>query len=52
MAQVEINNMSKLDLKNIGIQELHLLLHNMHVYHIATDKRKQVIDEINRREEE
>ena len=41
--------MSKLDLKDRDIQQLHWLLHTMNVYHVSMDKRQQVIDEINSR---
>ena len=37
-------------LKNLGIQELHLILHNMRIYGASDDKRKKVINEINKRE--
>ena len=50
MAQVEINNMR--DLTNTGIQELHLILHNMRIYGVSMEKRQIVIDEINKREKD
>lgn len=49
MAQVEINNMKE-RIKKLDLQNLHWLLHNMQVYNVSMDKRKQVIDEINKRE--
>ena len=39
-----------MELKDKGIQELHLLLHNMRVYGVSMKKRQSVIDEINKRE--
>ena len=38
------------DLTKIGIQELHLILHNMRIYGVSMKKRQIVIDEINKRE--
>jgi len=40
------------DLTKIGIQELHLILHNMRIYGVSNEKRKQVIDEINSRNDD
>jgi len=40
---------NKLNLKDKTLQDLHWLLHTMRVYHASGDKRKQVIDEINKR---
>jgi len=40
---------NKLNLKDKTLQDLHWLLHTMRVYHASADKRKQVIDEINKR---
>jgi len=40
---------NKLNLKDKTLQDLHWLLHTMRVYHASVDKRKQVIDEINKR---
>ena len=41
---------NKLNLKDKTTQDLHWLLHTMRVYHASADKRKQVIDEINKRD--
>ena len=38
------------DLTKIGIQELHLILHNMRIYGVSKDKRQSDIDEIKKRE--
>ena len=45
----KLNNID-LRLKDKSLQDLHWLLHNMRVYHVSMDKRKQVIDEINKRD--
>jgi hypothetical protein len=37
------------DLTKIGIQELHLILHNMRIYGVSMKKRQLVINEINSR---
>ena len=40
---------NKLNLKDKTLQDLHWLLHNMRTYNVSMDKRKQVINEINNR---
>ena len=44
----KLNNID-LRLKDKSLQDLHWLLHNMRTYNVSMDKRKQVINEINNR---
>jgi len=37
------------NLKELDIQQLHLILHNMRIYGVSMEKREQVIKEINSR---
>ena len=40
-----------IDLKTLTIEQLNLVLHNMQVYGVSSEKRKKVIDELSSREE-
>ena len=40
-----------IDLKTLSNDQLHLVLHNMHVYGVDFEKRKKIIDELASREE-
>jgi len=38
-----------MELKDKGIQELHLILHNMRIYGVSMEKRRKVAEEIDKR---
>ncbi len=41
-----------IDLKTLSKEQLELVLHNMRIYGVSNEKRQNVIDELNSRNEE